>query len=326
MKKALRVIGIILLVILLVLLVGPFLVPIPPLTDTQSVEALADPDSRFTRINGVNIHYKTAGQGETAIILLHGFGASTFSWREVMQPLSRLGTVVAYDRPAFGLTERLLPGQWTGENPYSPAAQVDLLFGLMDELGIQKAILVGNSAGGTVAINAALAQPERVQALVLVDAAVYTTGGSSPLMRLLFQLPQMDRIGPLFVRSISVRGMEILTMAWHDPSRITEEIKAAYRKPLQADHWDVGLWQMTKTSRSSDLSIHLQELKPPVLVVTGEDDRIVPTENSLRLAKDIPGAQLVVFKNCGHVPQEECPQDFLQAVEPFIQSNRNISE
>jgi pimeloyl-ACP methyl ester carboxylesterase len=325
MKKALRVIGSVLVVILLVLLVGPFLMPIPPLTDTQSPEALADPDSRFVRINGVNIHYKIAGQGEPAIILLHGFGASTFSWREVLQPLSRLGTVVAYDRPAFGLTERLLPGQWTGENPYSPAAQVDLLFGLMDELGIQKAILVGNSAGGTVAISAALAKPERVQALVLVDAAVYTTGGSSPLLRALFQLPQMDRIGPLFVRSISVRGMEILNMAWHDPSRITDEIKAGYRKPLMADHWDVGLWQMTKTSRSSDLAVRLADIQPPVLVVTGDDDRIVPTENSLRLAKDIPGAQLVVFKNCGHVPQEECPQDFLQAVEPYIQSNTNLS-
>jgi pimeloyl-ACP methyl ester carboxylesterase len=320
MKKALRVIGIVLIVILLVLLVGPFLVPIPPLTDTQSPEALADPDSRFVRINGVNIHYKMAGQGEPAIILLHGFGASTFSWREVLQPLSRLGTVVAYDRPAFGLTERLLPGQWTGENPYSPAAQVDLLFGLMDDLGIQKAILVGNSAGGTVAISAALEKPERVQALVLVDAAVYTTGGSSPLMRVLFQLPQMDRIGPLFVRSIATRGMEILTTAWHDPSRITDEIKAGYRKPLMADNWDVGLWQMTKTSRSSDLAARLVDIQPPVLVVTGDDDRIVPTENSLRLAKDIPGAQLVVFKNCGHVPHEECPQDFLQAVEPFIQS------
>lgn len=319
MRKFYRGLLIFLAVILILLLVGPFLIPISPLTGAQPIEALADPDSRFVEVDGVAVHYKQMGQGEPALILLHGFGASTFSWREVMRPLSESYTVVAFDRPAFGLTERPLPGEWEGRSPYSPEAQVDLLFGLMDALGIEKAVLVGNSAGGTVSLNAALANPERVQGLVLVDAAVYGTGGSPAWVRPLLQTPQMDRLGPLFVRSISTRGMDLLTTAWHDPEAITPEINAGYRKPLQAENWDVGLWQLTKTSRASDMADRLGELQMPVLVVTGDDDRIVPTDESIRLAGEISGAELVVFENCGHVPQEECPGVFLGAVKPFLQ-------
>ncbi len=319
MRTFVRALLIVLAVLLVVLLVGPFLIPIPPLAGVQPIEALADTDSRFVEIDGVTVHYKQMGQGEPALILLHGFGASTFSWREVMQPLSEAYTVVAFDRPAFGLTERLLPGEWQGRSPYSPEAQVDLLFGLMDALGIERAVLVGNSAGGTVSLNAALANPERVQGLVLVDAAVYGTGGSPAWVRPMLNTPQMDRLGPLFVRSIAARGMELLTTAWHSPEAITPEITAGYRKPLQAENWDVGLWQLTKSSHASDMAGRFGELQMLVLVVTGDDDRIVPTDESIRLGSEIPGAELVVFENCGHVPQEECPAVFLQAVELFLQ-------
>ncbi len=314
----LRKVGLSFLALLLVLGIGPLLVPIPPLTDTLPPEDLADPESRFINVNGLKVHYKQVGSGRPYILLLHGFGASTFSWREVMPPLGQIGTVVAYDRPAFGLTERPLPGQWLGKNPYSPEAQVELLFGLMDALGIDQAILVGNSMGGTVAVSAALARPERVQALVLVDAAIYNGGGSLSWLRPLFQTPQMDRLGILLTRSISTRGMDILYSAWHDRSQITPEIIAGYRKPLRAEHWDVALWQMTKTSHPAGLSERLPALKQPALVLTGDDDRVVPTVESLRLAREIPGAQLSVFKDCGHVPQEECPQAFLREVLAYI--------
>lgn len=318
MRRAFRTIAILLLVLLAVLLVGPFLIPVPPLDNTLPVEALAWPDSRFIDVNGLTVHYQQAGQGKPAIILLHGFGSSTYSWREVMEPLSSLGTVVAFDRPAFGLTERPLPGEWTGESPYSPSAQVDLLFGLMDALEIDRAVLVGNSAGGTVAMNAALANPQRVQALVLVDAAVYNGGGTPAFLRPLFQTPQMDRLGVLLARSISTRGMDILYTAWHDQSRITPEIIENYRKPLMADNWDVALWELTRSSRASGLEARLDEFNLPVLVVTGDDDRIVPTAESIRLAGEMKDARLVVFEQCGHVPQEECSEPFLKAVVPFI--------
>lgn len=166
MSRALRVIVFVAVLLLLAVLVVPLLIPVPPLQGTVPPAVLADADSQFVDIDGLQVHYKLEGQGEPALVLLHGFGASTFSWREVMPSLSRLGTTVAFDRPAFGLTERLLEGEWQGQNPYSLEAQADQTVALMDHLGLSQAVLVGNSAGGTVAVVTALRHPERVQALV----------------------------------------------------------------------------------------------------------------------------------------------------------------
>lgn len=318
--KVLRVIGWIVLVVIILAAVVPFLIPVAPLEGTRPAVELADADSRFIEVNGLDVHYKEAGEGETTYILLHGFGASIFSWREVMQPLAQSGRVIAYDRPAFGLTERPAAGTWTGASPYSAAAQVDLLFGLMDRLGVEKAVLVGNSAGGAVATLAALQQPQRVTALVLVDAAVYSGSPIPNWVRPVLTLPQFTRLGPLFVRGIQTSGEEFLTSAWHDPARVTPAVREGYRKPLQVDGWDAALWQFSIAQGGTNLPDRLSELKVPVLVVSGDDDKIIPLADSRRLAKEIPGAQFVVFRACGHVPQEECPQAFMDAVSDFMQT------
>lgn len=318
MKPWLRGLLIALGVLLLILLVGPFLVPVPPLEGTVPPEQLADPDSRFVEVNGITVHYKTAGSGRPAFLLLHGFAASTFSWREVVGPMSEWGTVVAFDRPGFGLTER--PLRWDGPSPYSPEAQADLTVGLMDALGIERAVLVGNSAGGTTALLTALTYPERVEALVLVDPAVYVGGGTPGWVRPLLNTPQMRHLGPLLARSIRDWGRDFGRSAWHDPTKLTPEIWEGYTKPLRAENWDRALWEVTRASHPLGLEKRLGEVRVPVLVVTGDDDRVVPTEQSVRLAGEIPGAQLAVIPACGHVPQEECPGPFLEAVEAFLQN------
>jgi predicted alpha/beta hydrolase family esterase len=188
-------------------------------------------------------------------------------------------------------------------------------------LGVEKAILVGNSAGGTVAALAALRYPGRVEALILVDPAIYGDGGHFPgWLRPLLASPQARRLGPLFVRSIREWGEETIRLAWHDPVRITAETYEGYRKPLQAENWDRALWELTLASHSLDLGQRLAGIQMPVLVITGDDDRIVPTEQSIRLAGELPDAELVVIPNCGHVPHEECPEAFLEAVHDFAGS------
>lgn len=319
MKKLGKIALIVLAVLLALVIIGPLVVPLPALSDTVPPEQLADPDSQFVDINGVDVHYKEAGQGDTALLLLHGFASSTYSWREVMEPLAEDARIVAFDRPAFGLTERPMPGDFPdGVNPYTADAQVDLTVGLMDALGIERGVLVGNSAGGTIATYTALRYPERVKALVLVDAAIYSGGGSSSWVRPLLTSPQARRIGPLLVRNIRDWGYQFGQSAWHDPARFTDEIWANYSKPLQAENWDRALWELTQASRPLGLDQRLEELAVPVLVITGDDDRIVPTEQSIRLAGEIPGAELVVIPNCGHVPQEECPDAFLAAMAEFL--------
>jgi pimeloyl-ACP methyl ester carboxylesterase len=319
MKKGWKITLIVLGALVLILLVGPFLIPVRPPEGTQPPKALADEDSEFIEINGVDIHYKQMGSGEPLILLLHGFGASTFSWREVMTPLSAYGTVVAYDRPAFGLTER--PMTWEGQNPYTAESNMAILIGLMEALGFDQAVLVGNSAGGALATQFTLQYPERVLALVEVDAAVYQTMPDSKFLYWLFSTPQVNHLGPLFVRRLAgVQGTDFLESAWYDPGQITPEIEAGYRQPLMAENWDRALWQFTRAARAPGLADRLDEINTPTLVITGDNDRIVPTENSIRLAEEIPGAKLAILERCGHLPHEECPQAFMKAVDDFLSS------
>jgi pimeloyl-ACP methyl ester carboxylesterase len=305
-----------LLALALVVLVGPFLVPVPPADGTRPVSQLADPDSQFAEINGISVHYKTMGQNGPIFVLLHGFGASLFSWHAVMEPLSWHGTAIAYDRPAFGLTER--PVEWSGESPYSLQSNVDLLLGFLDHFSVPKAILVGNSAGGTVAMQFYLQHPERVEALILVDPAVYGNNNGPAWLRLLYGTPQVQHLGPLMVRAIQKNGLDLIRTAWHDPSKIMQETWDGYTKPLHAENWDRALWYFTSASQPSNLASRMKEFRVPVLVITGDDDRIVPAAKSITLAGEIPGAQLVVIKDAGHVPHEEQPGAFMEAVDAFV--------
>lgn len=304
------------LIFLVVVLIGPFLVPVPALEDTHPPQALADSDSLFIEINELEVHVKTQGQGGPVFVLLHGFGASLYSWHAVMDPLSQIGKVIAFDRPAFGLTER--PLEWQGQNPYSPEAQVALVIGLLDHFGIQQAILVGNSAGGTVSMQVALAHPERVLALILVDPAVYTGGGAPDWIHPLLTTPQMRRLGPLVARQIQVRGSDLIELAWHDPAKLQPETLEQYTKPLRVENWDKALWEFTLASRASNLAVRLDEFTLPVLVMTGDDDRIVPTADSIRLAGELPNASLVVIEDAGHVPHEEQPVAFMEALKKHL--------
>ena len=317
-QRFLRVVGIFTVILLLAALVGPFLIPVPPAPGTVPAQQLADSDSQFIEINSLSVHVKTMGQGEPVFILLHGFGASLFSWHAVMEPFSQHGMVIAYDRPAFGLTER--PMKWTGQNPYGPEGNVALLLGLMDHFGVRKAILVGNSAGGTLAMQFALQHPQRVQVLILVDPSV-NESGIPAWVRILGKTPEIQHLTPLYIHSIQKSGLDVIRMAWHDPSRITQETWDGYTKLLKVDNWDKALMYFTLASHSTGLAESLKDFTVPILVISGNDDRIVPTASSVKLAGELPGAKLAIIQNAGHVPHEEQPAAFMQAVDAFLQTN-----
>ena len=310
-----------LILVLFMVSVLPLIVPLPPLTDIQPVEELTYSNSQFNEIDGIEIHYQQVGENsDTLVILLHGFGASTYSWQKVMDPLSEYGAVLAYDRPAFGLTERVVFSEDIEINPYKMDYQPEIVVNFIDEDLTEKVILIGNSAGGTVAIQTALDYPDKISALILVSPAVFAGGGAPGWIKPLLNLPHFNRLGPILVRSIRERGLELLELAWHDPQKITEKDYENYQKPLSVDNWDMALWEFTKVNGGTDLQTRLKELSIPVLIISGEDDKIIPVEQSKQLAAELSGSELVIIPNCGHVPQEECPNEFLEAVVPFINS------
>ena len=306
----------VLLVGVLLLFAGCLLVPAQNLRVSLPPTELADSDSQFLDIRGLQLHYKKQGDGDPFFLLLHGFGASVYSWREVMKPLAAHGSVLAYDRPAFGLTER--PLEWQEWNPYSGSAQVDIALELLDLSGAEKAILVGNSAGGTLATQIALQAPERVQALVLISPAIYETRRRSGWLRYLLRLPLVEYLGLRFLRASFPKAGDLVKEAWHDKTKFKPEFRAGYELPLRAENWDRGLWNfMLASEKKGNLVSGLQQSQVPILVVSGDDDRIVPTASSIRLAGEI-NAELQLLEACGHLPQEECPGQLLAKLNAFL--------
>ena len=327
----------------LLILVGPLLVPIPALSGTVPPAELAYPNSVFVDLSvpggsSLRVHVQsepsaltpadaaatredgTAREDGTGFVLLHGFGSQTMSWRHLMPTLAGAGPVLAFDRPAFGLTERPMPGDWPrGANPYTAASQVGLTIALMDAYGLDRAILVGHSAGGSLALEVALAHPERVAGLVLVSPAVVRGGGAPAWSRLLLQTPQMSRVGPLAMRQLGGQpGEDFLRSAYADPSRLDPVDVAAYRLALRANDWDRALWELTKASREPQLLEHLGSVEVPVLVVSGAEDRIVPFEQSQQVAARLPRSTLASVPDCGHVAHEECPGPTSDAVATWL--------
>ena len=316
MPFRLRLTLIFLALLLLFAVTVPLIVPVPELK-TVPVRQLAGQGARFTEVGGVGLHYTQTGNPPPDLVLLHGFGSSTFSWRKVAGPLGEAAQVTAFDRPGFGFSER--PAVTDARNPYTPEAQVDLTLGLLDALGVQRAVLVGHSAGGAAAVEVALAHPERVAGLVLVDPTL-RSGGPSALVRAVFNTPQASRLGPYIVRQFAEEpGLELLRRAYADPDTLTDADIAGYQRPFQATNWDRALWEVTKANRPMNLLPRLGELDVPTLVVAGAEDEIVPLEQHEQVAAAIPGAELEVLAGCGHAPQEECPQKFLEAVKPWLE-------
>ena len=318
-SRALRIIAWVLVGLLVALLFIPLVWPVPEIPDAVEPADLAGPDSRFVEVGGLDYHYVSAGDDPCTVIFLHGFGASVFSWRETIPDAAARCTAIALDRPAFGLTERPLRGEWDGPNPYSPTTQADHTIELMDALGIDQAVLVGHSAGGAIAVLAAARHPDRVSGLVLEAPAIYRGGGTPRLLRPLLATPQARRIGPLLLRRTlgGDSGADLVRAAWADPSAVTDEVIEGYRAPLAIRDWDRALWELTIAPRPDDPVDALDAVECPVLVVAGTEDRAVPYDDSVRVAEAL-GARLATFEETGHIPHEERPERFATELYRFL--------
>ena len=277
------------------------------------------PEKRFIEVNGFKVHYRMAGSGKPLVVLLHGSFLSLRSWRFVFDKLAENATVLAFDRPAFGFTSRPLPSKATGVS-YTPEAQCDLVIALIKKLGFSKTILVGNSTGGTLALLCALRYPQHVEGVVLAGAMIYSGYATSEVPA--FIKPAMKAMTPLFsglmkflitrLYDRNIRGF------WHNKERLGDDVLAAFRSDLMHGNWSRAFWELFLETHHLHLEKRLKTMSLPSLVITGEHDLTVKTEESIRLARELPCAELVVVPDCGHLPHEEQPQAFLVAVRKFL--------
>lgn len=307
-----------------VLLIGPFLVPVTTsgtLTNAEAANELWSERSEFVELAGHEVHLVSAGDpnSDKLIVLLHGFGASAFSYRDVLEPISAAGFVVAYDRAAFGFTER--PTSWD-TNPYGIEGQLEVLDEIIDRFGANKEVFVlGHSAGGAIAGKYALENQDRLAGLVLYAPAVLTTGGGPSWLNWIYSIPQVDHLGPLLVSSIATNGLDLLYRSYYNPDSVTDQTLAGYTQPLKVIGWERAFWEFNKAPRRTDVGERLEEIRIPTLVITGDTDLVVPTSDSVTVAERIAGSELVVIPKTGHLPNEEAPNEFAKSVVSFIEAN-----
>jgi pimeloyl-ACP methyl ester carboxylesterase len=317
----------VLLGLLVAALIVPFLIPVET-SGTKTYQEAAGSGASFTKAQGIDVYtdvtefdcqQNSECDKPPVFILLHGFGANTFSYRFVTEPLSAYGDVIAYDRPGFGFTQR--PSSWEGENPYGSAGNDLILDELIAEYARDREVfLVGHSAGGTQAAQYVVDNPGAVKGLILISPAILTTGGSPSGFNWIFSIPQLDHLGPLLVSSIASSGMDLLDRSWFDKSKITDEIKAGYRAPLDIIGWEEGFWEFNRAPRTFDVRDRLAEIKIPTLLISGDTDVVVATADTEALATLIEGSSLVVIPKSGHLAQEETPVDTMKAIDDYWNS------
>lgn len=298
------------------------LVSRPSSTGTRTIDEAAGPDAEFVDVAGLRVHveraaYAGGGEDPSVFVLLHGFGASTFTWRDMIGPLARLGDVIAYDRPGFGFTDR--PERWSGENPYGAAANIRLLDELVRrEAPDREVILVGHSAGGQLAAEYARVHPDRVRGLVLISPAILTAGGPPAWLTSALGARWLTRLGTRLIGSLAALTERLLERSFADPATLTDAVRAGYRRPLGVRGWERGLWSFTVAPRITDLPAHLDQIRRPTLLITGDTDTIIPTGDTESLRRRLRDADLVVLPRAGHLSHEETPAAVVEAIATWI--------
>lgn len=276
----------------------------------------------IVRVLGIDIRYTDAGTGEP-LVLLHSGGSAMWTWRKVSSRLARNRRIIAYDRPGWGGSGRPAPGQWQGRSPYGADGEVAVLWGLLQALGVAGPIaLLGSSAGGTVAALAGARAPERVRKLILCAPGIYSglgRGLAPAWARALFRTRPMRALGPrLIERSFKKSFRTTVARFFHDRTLVTEELLNDWARAVSLPGIGRTLCETMIASAPLGLAAGLPRMAVPALVVAGDDDRYVPLAENERLAREWPGAELKVVNACGHLPQEEKPEELVGAVEAFL--------
>ncbi|HJN92070.1 MAG TPA: alpha/beta hydrolase [Dehalococcoidia bacterium] len=250
-----------------------------------------------TFVDGIRLHFVRAGSGPPAL-LLHGFGASTFSFRETVPALSPRFQATALDLPGFGYSDR------SPEHDYSSASQAELVARFMRDQGMAGALVVGHSMGGGIALRLAQRHPELVSRLVLVGSMNPRQRlMPAPLVKLTRPLMPLLGLGSGLSHLFSRRAMRRTV---HDPAFATPAVVAGYNRPSLVKGTHAALQRIVQDG-AKDKPIDLSTIQIPTLLLWGESDRLVPLSVGRQLLEEIPDARLEVLTEAGHLPLEERP-------------------
>jgi pimeloyl-ACP methyl ester carboxylesterase len=265
---------------------------------------------KFIRINSQKIRYFDSGSG-IPLVFIHGFGSSIYSWRKNLEPISKYHRVCAPDLPGFGYSDKPLDADYTID------AYAEFIIQFMNKLQISKAILVGHSLGGGIALLTSLKFPSRVKALILLDAEAYPI--TPPLMLKIAKLP--------FVRSIIHRAIGewvvriSLKRSYYDHTLITDRLVAEYYRPFLTENGKavpIKVLQAMDFEKLKELPKRYRHIRKKTLIIWGKEDQISRIHLAHKLKKDLPNSKLKIIPASGHLVQEEKPEAVNRAIINYV--------
>lgn len=283
---------------------------------TSLTERWAPSPSKFVEVQGQLVHLRDEGPRDdpAPIVLLHGTSASLHTWDGWTAALVDQHRVIRMDMPGFGLTGPNDAGDYRIET------YVQFVIDVLNALDVrQPVVLGGNSLGGQIAWETAVNHPERVKALVLVDAGGYDFQPES--MPIGFTLARLPVINKLMEITLPRRMVESSVRdVYGDPSRVTPELVDRYFELTLREGNRAALAERFRNGIHGGNAAKISGITQPTLIIWGGKDRLIPPQWGEQFAKDIPGSQLSMFPELGHVPQEEDPLATVTVVQAFLLS------
>jgi len=262
-------------------------------------------------------YYEAGSHHEQVLIMLHGLGDETDTWRHVFLPISEHYHTFAIDLPGFGRSDK-------PDVDYTPEFMINVVVELLAQLKINKAILLGSSLGGILAHGLAIFHPERVKGLILVGGALLQTEPIQDRGIRLMRVPLLGEWLYTRLRKDPDAAYASLSNVYHQLEKLPEKDRKFLYNRVNQRVWSDGQrraylstlrnlspWIKNFQAQMPDL---LSNLKVPTLIIRGEYDQLFSDTSAKELVKIQPRAKSVVLPNVGHLPHQENPEVFLQEI------------
>ncbi len=312
-----RIFGVIAVLLLVIVVAGWWWLRGPdiPYATLEAKYSVPDPASHFVDLpGGYHVHYQDEGEpGLPLLVLLHGFGDSYTSWEGWVRELKTRRRIITLDFPGHGLTRA----------PAGTVLGLDSLADFVDSfaatLNLPKFAVAGNSMGGGVAWHLAVRHPDRIDALILIDAAGFPNAKPSGELPLAFKILQYP-IGRAFLRNIDNRFLirEGLRTDVYNKSLITPAFVDRWAEFQRAPGHRAILMSVNLGGQLGDLAATLSTIKVPTLILWGDADPLLEPASAHKFAAAIPGARLITYPQVGHLPQIEIPARSAAAAAEFL--------
>ncbi len=274
----------------------------------------APADATFVDVDGIHVRYRETGSGP-AVVMIHGYGASLESWASVAPPVAAHHRVIAIDLKGFGWTSR-------PEGDYSPAAQADLVWHVLDKLGVDDVAIVGHSWGTSVSLAMAVQHPARVRRVALYDAYVYDDQVPS-----FFRWAQKSGLGELLFGLFYTERMEDRApLAYYDERWVTQARVERVEDSMDRPGTKAAALAVARGHHFGTLHEQLRGFAKPVLLLWGAQDQVTPVSFAYRLVNELQNAKLEVYQHCGHIPMVEAHNASTRDLVTFLDTDRSMAD